>query len=277
MEAGASHAIIGNWKDYDTGETFVTIPQPWGTVILASAGIWIPLSIKYIGKILGNLALWCFQCWHKPPQDFHGQEANTASSLLTNRESANPASTRSSRSLAILFKRRAGIRDLFVESIVDKGWGWKDRLRVLLFSLVVAVSVSGIIVGGQTLRPKSSSNARQDSPPTDVDYGYSMHIIGMTPLLVRGMFILGMRRGLFSMPKTAMGNLLRPVPRGATFSIVLGFQSTPPSIGTIVLSRMKYAVRIKQSLSQHQSLMQANLASMVPGFPSSVVAPRAHL
>ncbi|KAH7397257.1 hypothetical protein BKA66DRAFT_546298 [Pyrenochaeta sp. MPI-SDFR-AT-0127] len=147
MNSSHSPAIIGVWRDYPSGEHLLSIKNPWGIIIVALAGIWLSWSTKYVKKILGNIALWVHLHLHERPRKSDSrQDPNVITPLLEHDRRSVVANN--AQPLAKVLKEKSGIRDLFADCFISKELSKGDKLRLLIFTMFVAVFGSGIILGG---------------------------------------------------------------------------------------------------------------------------------
>ncbi|KAF2823048.1 hypothetical protein CC86DRAFT_385206 [Ophiobolus disseminans] len=149
MDNGQNPAIVGVWMNYNEKSVLLlSIPNPWGVVIVAAAGLWLSWSVKYIRKLAGHTALWIQSRKRSPPGAADDDESPSESTSLLGHDSSSSAD-RTVRPLARAFKDNRGIRDLFVDSFLSKEFKSKsERLWLLLFTILVALLAFGIIVGG---------------------------------------------------------------------------------------------------------------------------------
>jgi hypothetical protein len=172
MDNSQNPAIVGIWRDFTTGgklplgvsvtpasvlaltyaipEQLLSIRSPWGIIIVAIAGIWLTWCTKYIRKILGNCALWIHLQQHQQP---HGSASHAPASEVTPLLSQVPETSvaKDAQILARMFKEKSGVRDLFVDSLTSNKLANGDKLRLLVFTVCVALCVLGIMVGGYSL------------------------------------------------------------------------------------------------------------------------------
>ncbi|KAF1962029.1 hypothetical protein CC80DRAFT_488398 [Byssothecium circinans] len=147
MESSESLAIVGKWRDFTTGELLLTVPQPWGIITIAVAGIWVSWSVKYMKKLLGNLVLWVHLHRHKSRPRPRNNGDDTEESLLLG-DRSHTSKRKDAQPLAIILKEKSGVRDLFAESLTSKTLDLADKGWLLLFTLLISALASSMIVGG---------------------------------------------------------------------------------------------------------------------------------
>lgn len=115
--------------------------DPSGFVVVATATIWLSLSVKYIKRILGNAA--CKVILHRARVQFDAIPA-----LRHLLESSQHSGLSVSPLLNVL-KETSGIRDLLEEVLWNRTkLSSKERLLLAVFSLVVAGFGTTMIIGG---------------------------------------------------------------------------------------------------------------------------------
>ena len=129
-----------------TIETSLLLPATWGYVLVAFAGIWLSLAVKYIKKILANFALYLLLWYHRLQPDTNEMESPADTSALVPRQSST-LGEEPAQPLAAIFKRTTGLRDLYWKLVHftrrDLSWGY--WLLLLIFTTLV--SAAGLEIG----------------------------------------------------------------------------------------------------------------------------------
>lgn len=134
------------------------VDSTWGYIMVAFAGVWLSLSVKYLKKILANFALLFHLWWHKPRPNLDNDEVQTeASSLLG---TANP-SRKKAQPLAKVYKETEGVRDYIWELLTNRKLSLPYRFCLLAFTVLVSLVALGMIVGGvYSAKVKTNGPAR---------------------------------------------------------------------------------------------------------------------
>ncbi|KAK7181217.1 hypothetical protein PSPO01_12694 [Paraphaeosphaeria sporulosa] len=141
MGSHHSREVARFWYDYTTKESLWTVTDPSGFVVVAIATVWLSLAVKYIKKILGNLASKTLLHWGTGRRNADPEQRYLLGPGQTSSGSTSP--------LASILKETSGIRDLSEQVLLNKRrLSCKERLTLAVFTLVVAGFGTGMIVGG---------------------------------------------------------------------------------------------------------------------------------
>ncbi|KAF2739353.1 hypothetical protein EJ04DRAFT_572940 [Polyplosphaeria fusca] len=146
MFVSENRAIVGRWEDHSTGRISLLVPAVWGYVIIAWAGVWLSLSIKYLKKILGNIFLAVHLKSNIPSYESTNRTAATETTPL-NPEARN-AAIRKAEPLAKVYKDTDGVRDLWWEWFQNKDLTWGFWLCLSIANISITLASLGVIVGG---------------------------------------------------------------------------------------------------------------------------------
>ncbi|KAH6639474.1 hypothetical protein C7974DRAFT_132213 [Boeremia exigua] len=148
MDSNSNSAITGHWYDYAAQENFLSVENQWSYVIMAAVAVWLSWSVKYVKKILGNIALWLhLQPLERSTSSQDDITAPEAVPLMISRPLPLSA-TEAAQSLAKIYKETGGIRDLFWMAFANNNLDGEDKAKLKIFSAFVAAFGLGMIIAG---------------------------------------------------------------------------------------------------------------------------------
>jgi hypothetical protein len=132
-------------------------------VIIALAGIWLSWTTRYVKKIAANGWLYIHLRRHpqlldpnlgiappEPPSVMGDDENTTENADLLGRDADVPKKRKVQAFAKVLIENH-GVRDLFWESFGEKMWDTHNTVALLVFTALVALLASGIIIGAYFL------------------------------------------------------------------------------------------------------------------------------
>ncbi|KAF2684654.1 hypothetical protein K458DRAFT_431541 [Lentithecium fluviatile CBS 122367] len=144
---GEAGAILGKWVHFPTGETLMTVREPWGIILIALGGIWLSWAVRYIAKILRNAVLFIHSCRYIGWQATINR-SDQPKAFATESDALLPRPRDRYQHLAKVLKEKHGVRDLLEELRKNKTLSVEERIWLFLFALLVALVWLSMLFGG---------------------------------------------------------------------------------------------------------------------------------
>ena len=131
-------------------ESLLSVEDSSGFFIVAVATVWLSWSVKYIKKILGNLALRLIihRARARRSKAAQGRPSTPDTPLLPRTEPTIEVTRKNAIPLGKIIKETSGIRDLSWEIATNKNLDRSEWISLVGFTFVVAFCGMGMIIGG---------------------------------------------------------------------------------------------------------------------------------